>query len=64
VSTLHSRARYGYVKTTAYSYYYDLVLPFFDTMNKLGVVTNRSEVCFDIDKVNVTEVVIRPPETI
>ncbi|KAG1742996.1 alcohol oxidase [Suillus occidentalis] len=33
----------AYVKTTAYSYYYDLVLPFFDTMNKLGVVTNRSE---------------------
>ncbi|KAF8128349.1 hypothetical protein EV363DRAFT_1418107, partial [Boletus edulis] len=26
-----------------YSYYYDLVLPFFNTMNKLGVVTNYSE---------------------
>lgn len=62
--TLHSRVRYGYVKTTAYSYYYDLVLPFFDTMNKLGVVTNQSEVCFDIDKVNVSEAVIRPPEII
>lgn len=32
------------VKTTAYSYYYDLVQPFFNTMNKLGVVTNYSEV--------------------
>ncbi|KAF8123016.1 hypothetical protein EV363DRAFT_1300791 [Boletus edulis] len=31
------------VITTAYSYYYDLVLPFFNTMNKLGVVTNYSE---------------------
>jgi hypothetical protein len=61
---LHSRARYGYVKTAAYSYYYDLALPFFDTMNKLGVVTNRSEVCFNIAKMNVTEVVIRPPETV
>ena len=36
--------RHGYVKTTAYSYYYDLVLPFFSTMNKLGVMTNYSEV--------------------
>jgi hypothetical protein len=61
---LHSRARYGYVKTTAYSYYYDLVLPFFETMNKLGVVTNQSEVRLNIDKVNLTEVVIRPPETL
>jgi hypothetical protein len=36
--------RHGYVKTAAYSYYFDLVLPFFDTMNKMGVATNYSKV--------------------
>ncbi|KAF8443686.1 hypothetical protein L210DRAFT_3502477 [Boletus edulis BED1] len=36
------------VITTAYSYYYDLVLPFFNTMNKLGVVTNYSEASGDL----------------
>lgn len=61
--TFHSRARYGYVKTSAYSYYYDLVLPLFETMNKTGVVTNQSEVRLNIDKVNTIEIVIRPPET-
>ncbi|KAG2138428.1 alcohol oxidase [Suillus bovinus] len=39
--------RYGYVKTTAYSYFYDLVLPFFETMNEMGVVTNQSEASGD-----------------
>ncbi|KAG1847326.1 alcohol oxidase [Suillus subalutaceus] len=43
-----NHGRYGYVKTTAYSYYYDLVLPFFETMNQLGVVTNQSEASGDI----------------
>lgn len=42
-----NHGRYGYVKTAAYSYYYDLVLPFFDTMNKLGVATNQSEASGD-----------------
>ncbi|KAF8123023.1 hypothetical protein EV363DRAFT_1455953 [Boletus edulis] len=40
--------RHGYVKTTAYSYYYDLVLLFFNTMNKLGVVTNYSKASGDL----------------
>ncbi|KAF8443688.1 alcohol oxidase [Boletus edulis BED1] len=44
----HNHGRHGYVKTTAYSYYYDLVLPFFNTMNKLGVVTNYSEASGDL----------------
>ncbi|KAG1883586.1 alcohol oxidase [Suillus subluteus] len=43
-----NHGRYGYVKTTAYSYYCDLVLPFFETMNKLGVVTNQSEASGDV----------------
>ncbi|KAG2096742.1 alcohol oxidase [Suillus discolor] len=38
-----NHGRHGYVKTSAYSYYYDLVLPLFETMNKMGVVTNQSE---------------------
>ncbi|KAH7909099.1 alcohol oxidase [Hygrophoropsis aurantiaca] len=46
VTQHHGRG--GHVKTTAYSYYYDLVLPFFDTMNKLGVATNYSEASGDL----------------
>ncbi|KAF8548623.1 alcohol oxidase [Imleria badia] len=44
----HNHGRHGYVKTTAYSYYYDLVQPFFSTMNKLGVMTNCSEASGDL----------------
>ncbi|KAG8221627.1 alcohol oxidase [Butyriboletus roseoflavus] len=44
----HNHGRHGYVKTTAYSYYYDLVQPFFSTMNKLGVMTNYSEASGDL----------------
>ncbi|KAG1727481.1 alcohol oxidase [Suillus paluster] len=44
----NNHGRYGYVKTSAYSYYYDLVLPFFETMNNLGVVTNQSEASGDV----------------
>ncbi|KAH7923032.1 alcohol oxidase [Leucogyrophana mollusca] len=43
-----NHGRGGYVKTTAYSYYYDLALPFFETMNKLGVATNYSEASGDL----------------
>ncbi|KAG9311299.1 hypothetical protein JVU11DRAFT_8387 [Chiua virens] len=44
----HNHGSHGYIKTTAYSYYYDLVQPFFHTMNKLGVATNHSEASGDL----------------
>ncbi|KAF9218591.1 alcohol oxidase [Gyrodon lividus] len=47
-SIAHNHGKHGYVKTTAYSYYYDLVLPFFDTINKMGVATNHSEASGDL----------------
>ncbi|EGN97121.1 hypothetical protein SERLA73DRAFT_161320 [Serpula lacrymans var. lacrymans S7.3] len=40
--------RNGYVKTTAYSYYFDLALPFFKTLNEMGVATNMSESSGDL----------------
>ncbi|KAF9235938.1 alcohol oxidase [Melanogaster broomeanus] len=47
-NTVQNHGRDGYVKTTAYSYYYDLALPFFNTMNKMGVATNHSEASGDL----------------
>jgi len=43
-----NHGRQGYVKTTAYNYYYDLAKPFFETMNELGVATNHSEASGDL----------------
>ncbi|KAG2340625.1 alcohol oxidase [Suillus weaverae] len=47
--TRHAKAHHAdNVAKNHGSYYYDLVLPFFATINKLGVVTNQSEASGDV----------------